>query len=250
MELREWKQAPGRGPLVLAHRGARLIAHENTLPAFEAALAEGADGVEFDVRLSADDRVVVFHDPTLSRCTAARDQRAVSSLRYGELLRVDFAGRHIPPLSTVLSWAASAECFVNIELKPDVPRRFTLTRLVLDEVLANPRLLGKTLLSTFDPAMVRALTRRRPPVPVGWLLGSVGPRVERHNAWRRLGAQAVHPEWPLATEPRLREWINDGALVAVWTVNSPSEARRLAEANVDVLITDDVRAIRQAVSRS
>jgi glycerophosphoryl diester phosphodiesterase len=38
--------------------------------------------------------------------------------------------------------------------------------------------------------------------------------------------------------------------VAVWTVNSPSEARRLAEANVDVLITDDVRGTRQAVSRS
>jgi glycerophosphoryl diester phosphodiesterase len=249
VELTQWKRAPGDRPLVLAHRGARRIAPENTLSAFEAALAEGADGVELDVRLSADHRIVVVHDPTLARCTAGQDPRAVSSLSYHELARIDLSGSRIPLLSSVLSWVARTQCFVNIELKPDVPQRFTLARLVLDEILANPKILDKTLLSTFDPGMVRALTRRHPPVPIGWLLASDLAFVERHNAWRRLGARAVHPEWPLATEPRIREWIADGALVAPWTVNSLSEARRLAEANVHVLITDDVRGVRAAVSR-
>jgi len=235
--------------LVLAHRGARQAAPENTLAAFEAALAEGADGVELDVRLSADDRIVVIHDPTLGRCTAGRDQRAVSTLAWDELARIDVSGSRIPLLSSVLSWAATMQCFVNIELKPDVPRRFTLARLVLHEVLANPKLLDRILLSTFDPAMVRALTRRRPPVPIGWLLTADQACADRHHAWQRLGALAVHPESPLATGPRLREWIAGGALVAVWTVNSCSEARRLADANVHVLITDNVRRIRRAVSR-
>ena len=137
VDLTQWKRAPGSRPLVLAHRGDRHAAPENTLSAYEAALAEGADGVELDVRLSADDRVVVIHDPTLDRCTAGKDPRAVSSLAWDELARVDHSGSRIPLLASVLSWAAATQCFVNIELKPDVPRRFTLTRLVLDEVLAN-----------------------------------------------------------------------------------------------------------------
>ena len=58
-------------PLVFAHRGGRALAPENTMPAFDAGLAAGADGLELDVQLSSDGEVVVCHDPTLDRTTDA-----------------------------------------------------------------------------------------------------------------------------------------------------------------------------------
>ena len=56
-------------PLVFAHRGGRAIAPENTLVAFDAGIAAGADGLEFDVHLSRDRQVVIIHDGTLERTT-------------------------------------------------------------------------------------------------------------------------------------------------------------------------------------
>lgn len=242
-----WLRGPGSRPLVLGHRGARFLAPENTLAAFEAAMGEGADGIELDVRLSRDDQVVVCHDPTLARSTGGRDTRALECVSWDELRRIEIDGCAIPSLASVLSWARSSGCHLNIELKPDVARRFVLARLVMAAVLAEPILVGKILLSSFDPWMVRALTRQHPPVPVGWLVSADTPFVQRLGAWRRLGAQAVHPEWPLATEPRLGQWLGAGAMVVVWTVTAPQHARRLASAGVQVLIADDPRAILESV---
>jgi glycerophosphoryl diester phosphodiesterase len=63
-----------RSPLlrILGHRGARLVAPENTLPAFRAAIAEGADGVELDIRRTADQALVCLHDAGLGRTTSGR----------------------------------------------------------------------------------------------------------------------------------------------------------------------------------
>jgi glycerophosphoryl diester phosphodiesterase len=58
-------------PVIFAHRGASAHAPENTLAAFELALAQHADAIELDVKLSADGHVVVIHDPTVDRTTGS-----------------------------------------------------------------------------------------------------------------------------------------------------------------------------------
>src|SRR5215216_1412155 len=68
------------GPLIIAHRGASAVAPENTLAAFEAAIAAGADGIEFDVRLSRDGVPVVIHDDTLYRTAGVRGRVADMSV--------------------------------------------------------------------------------------------------------------------------------------------------------------------------
>src|SRR4029077_5089067 len=76
-------------PLIIGHRGASAVAPENTLAAFDLALKSGADGVEFDVRLSRDGVPVIIHDETLRR-TGLRPER-VSDLTVAELKQVNVA---------------------------------------------------------------------------------------------------------------------------------------------------------------
>src|SRR5690349_16506518 len=118
-----WERADGRRPLVIGHRGAKALVTENTLASFERARVDGADGVELDVRCTADGVVVVMHDPDLSRMTDKRDRRPVSSLTLEELQSVALGdgGEHAPTLADVLDWADAHAMRVNVELKHDVP---------------------------------------------------------------------------------------------------------------------------------
>ncbi len=102
---------PGTLPKLVGHRGACDVAPENTLPSFQRAVADGADIVEMDVRLSADGYPVVIHDATVDRTTDGTG--LVSSLTLAQLSRLDagawfgasFAGARIPTLAEVLAWA-------------------------------------------------------------------------------------------------------------------------------------------------
>ena len=108
-----------RAPLILGHRGASAIAPENTLAAFSQALSDGADGIEFDVRLSRDGVPVVIHDGTLNRTGSISG--TVRDLTAAQLSEVDvgswfskrtgsqtFAGERIPTLSQVFALFAAA----------------------------------------------------------------------------------------------------------------------------------------------
>lgn len=236
--LSAWRRGAGP-PLVLGHRGARRRAPENTLAAFELAVREGAAGVELDVRLDADGSVIVLHDRTLARVTGWHDVRDVERVSSPELARIDVGARErAPELRDVLSWAARGGHRVNVELKRDVSSRALLAEGVARQVRALPDPAGTVLLSSFHPGVVRRLASMLPDVPCCWLVHA-GQHVLRYApGWRALGAAGVHPESALARAGRVARWKRAGALVNVWTVNDTDEARRLARAGVDAIITD------------
>ena len=107
---------------VFAHRGARAVAPENTLPAFARALELGADGIELDVQCSADGHLVVMHDFAVDKTTDGTGQ--VAALTLAELRRLDaghafgpaFAGVRVPTLEEVLDLVGN-RCRLNIEIK-------------------------------------------------------------------------------------------------------------------------------------
>lgn len=233
---------------MLGHRGARHAAPENTLAAFELAAREGADGVELDVRLDGDARVIVLHDRTLSRVTARRDERDVERLGARELGAVDIGqGQRVPLLSDVLDWASASSMRVNVELKHDVSRRDALLRGVIWLLSRRRDAPERVILSSFHPGIVRRLSHALPAVPVGWLVHK-GQRFARHaRGAGLLGAAAVHPEHVLATPTLVRRVHASQRLVNVWTVNDAIEARRLAAIGVDAIISDTPGAIRAAL---
>ena len=118
-------------PLILGHRGASAHAPENTLAAFARAISDGADGIEFDVRLSRDGVPVVIHDATLMR-TGSLD-RQVSNLTAAELQQIDvggwfaaanpnrqaFVGEMLPTLAQVFELFRANEGLLYIEMKCD-----------------------------------------------------------------------------------------------------------------------------------
>ena len=108
-------------PVIFAHRGASAHAPENTLAAFELALAQGADGIELDVKLSADGKVVVIHDATVDRTTGAHGRvkdlslAEMRPLNAGSFFSEKYTGEKIPTLEEVFE-AVGKRTFINVEL--------------------------------------------------------------------------------------------------------------------------------------
>ena len=218
-------------PLVLGHRGASHSAPENTVAAFEEARAQGADGVELDVRRTADGVLVVHHDPAVEP--------------VGLLAAVDFAALRaacpdVPTLGESL--AACAGLLVNVEVKclpwePDADPEHTVVRATIDAARAHP---GGIVVSSFDLGAIDEARRYAPDVATGWLVHGQDPGRAARVA-REHGHAWVHPDRvAMLRDPNaaVAACHAEGARVDVWTVDDPGEIRALAAAGVDAIITD------------
>jgi glycerophosphoryl diester phosphodiesterase len=233
--------------IVLGHRGGRGEGWppENTLPAFERALAEGADGVELDVRLCGSGDTALLHDPTLARITGGADKRELHRVRAADLPNLD-GGVRIPSLPDALDLCHGR--IVNVEVKVDVPRRMALVRAVI-------RALDRTgardvVVSSFDPLVVLAFAIAKPQLPVAIL---VGPRTPRLGSALPLALRrfivAAHLEDAILTAARAAQLAAVGLRVVGWTVNDPARATALARQGVDWLITDRPAVVVDALGR-
>jgi glycerophosphoryl diester phosphodiesterase len=249
VRLGPWLRGEAARPLVLGHRGARHAAPENTMKAFELALTEGADGVELDVRLDGDGRVVVLHDRTLERVSKGTERRDVEALRAAELARVDVGdGERTPLLADVLAWSRERRVRVNVELKQDVSRPFTLIDGVVRAVRAQGRAEDLLVFSSFQPLFVAALAVWLPSYARAWLVHEKQRIFRRAPAFRALGADGVHPQHTLVTERSMARWKRRPALVNVWTVNAAADVRRVAALGVDAVISDHPGDALKAIS--
>ena len=231
---------------MLGHRGARHAAPENTQRAFELALAEGADGIELDVRLDGDGRVVVLHDRTLGRVSGGQETRDVEELGEEELGQVSLGGERVPLLTDVLAWAREQKTRVNVELKSDGSRPLALARAVARVVCSSGAGPECVLFSSFDPLLVAALGVLSPALPRALLLDHGGTIERAATAFRWL-SDGVNPHRELVTRERMTHWKDRGAIVATWTVNDEAEARRLAALGVDCIISDEPGKILRAL---
>ncbi len=245
--LDAWRRPAGARPFVLGHRGARHAAPENTLRAFELALEEGADGIELDVRLDRDGRVIVLHDRRLARVSNGQETRDVEQLGAAELRSVSIGGEPVPLLSDVLAWARERQTRVNVELKGDVSRPLELLRNVARTVRASGVGADTVLFSSFHPALVAGLRVLLPALPRAYLMDKGSRFAPRVPAFRLIAA-GVNPHHSLVTRETMRSWHGLVAVVATWTVNDPLEAQRLAELGVDTIISDEPGAILKATA--
>jgi len=202
-------------PLLLGHRGARALKSipENTLASFDQALADGCDGFEFDVRLTADGDAVVCHDPKaagfeISRATA----KQVSQL---------------PRLRDVLQ--RYRDSFLDVELKVK-----GLERITLDLFLRHKPRRG-FVVSSFIPGALKALHAEDATIPLGLICESK----TQLRFWTELPVQYVIPHHELVDPELIRKIKGAGKKVIVWTVNAPEDMQRFADSGVDGIISDD-----------
>ena len=215
-------------PLLLGHRGARRYASENSFPAFDLALEHGCDGFEFDVRLTADGRGIICHDPRLAGIDVARHT-------YTQIY--PHAGGP-PCLEHVLARFVS-RAFLDIELK--VAGLEDTVVACLQEIPAQ----RGYVVSSFFPDVVRAVSAR------GLIAGFICDTQRELARWTSLPGQHVIPHYKLVNRQLVDEVHAGGRKVFVWTVNDERQMRRLAEWGVDAIISDDtallVRTLRTSI---
>ncbi len=225
--------------LVIAHRGASRAEPENTIAAFERAVAMGADAVELDVRRTADDRLVVHHDATLT------DGTPISTRRAADL------PAHVPTLERALD--ASRGVLVNIEIKnsPGEPDHdpSDWVAYALSTVLARRGDDRAALVSSFRPETVA--TARRLGLRTALLVEAVDADTVGRAA--AAGHVAIHPAVGALDQATLRVAHAAGLAVNVWTCDDPARMAELIAWGVDGICTnvpDVALAIRRRVAGS
>lgn len=230
-------------PAIFAHRGARRVAPENTLPAFARALSMGVAGIEFDVHLSIDGRLVVIHDFSVDKTTDGRG--AVAQMSVAELRQLDagshfdsaFAGERIPFLEEVLDLVGD-RCRLNIEIKSMDPYANDASERVA-AVIRDRTLYDQVIVSSFNPITLVKMRHLDARIALGMLYDASMPLFLRELwAGPPICPEAQHPHYALIDAGYMR-WAHalPGA-VNTWTVNELEEARRLATLGVDVIMTD------------
>ncbi len=241
-------------PAVIAHRGANRRAPENTLAAFRRAFELGADAIELDVMLSRDRVPVVIHDARVERTTDGTG--FVRDLTWDELQRLDagnwfgstFRGTRVPNLEAVLE-EVRGRGWINIELKNYDARGDGLEG-VVTALVRRMRLERDVLLSSFNPLSLREAARLAPELPRALLTMRALP-VYLRQGWFAFMARphAYNLELDQADAKSVRAAHTRGARACVWTVNDPGVARRLQDAGVDGIITDEPDVILAVFGR-
>ena len=234
-------------PRVWAHRGASALATENTIAAFELAVAHGADGIELDVLTCATGEAVVFHDYDLRRL--ADRPETIASMSWRELSKIELTGGHrIPTLEDALSAAGSLQ--VNVELKSPRPGRPQPIAAAAAAAIARVRAADRVLISSFDPVALWQFHLSAPHLPLGFLFGTGFPRRLRAATVGMIaGASALHPQHVLCTAATVADWHRRGFAVNTWTVDDPDRLRALAAMGVDGVFANDPRAALAILAR-
>jgi len=231
-------------PVIFAHRGASAHAPENTLAAFELALSQGADGIELDVKLSADGSVVVIHDATVDRTTSEHGKvkdlslADLRSLDAGSFFSNKFNAEKIPLLEEVFDLFGK-RLFTNVELTNyNTPRDHLVESVCMLAKKFN--LQKRVMFSSFYATNLSKARSYLPEVPCGLLAYPGLP-----GAWGRSFGfafgkyAALHPYLSDVTPQQVQRAHRLKSRVHVWTVNAEADMRRLFTWGVDGIFTDD-----------
>ncbi|HRI64591.1 MAG TPA: glycerophosphodiester phosphodiesterase [Polyangium sp.] len=253
----------GPKPRLFGHRGASGTMPENTLAAFSEALAAGADRLEMDVHLTADEEVIVLHDHDLDRTTDGRGPAA--RLRLSEIRGLDagyqfesspgtypFRGRkmRIPTFAEVLAHFSKVP--INVELKVDDPALVE----AMHRILARHEAKSRVLLTAESQTLMERIRLAMPDVLTGMCASEVlafwgnGGNPGYRTPGFALQVPVTYAGIPIVTQ-RFVDVAHEANLeVHVWVINEEDEMRRLLDMGVDGIMTDFPRLAAKVLGRT
>lgn len=242
-------------PIIFAHRGASAYAPENTIASFILAVKQNAPAIELDAKLSKDNQIVVFHDPTTDRTTGFRASinklsiNEIKSLDAGSHFDSSFQGEKVPTLSEVFD-AVGRETLINIELTNYVSPFDSLPVLVA-ELVKKYNLQQSVFFSSFNPIALKRIHALLPEVPIA-LLAESGKKgwVARSPLMNWLPYHAIHPHFTDVTNKFIEIHHKRAHLINTYTVNHLEEMKRLFHIGIDGIFTDDPLLAQQALASS
>lgn len=230
-----------RDVLVFGHRGAKMYAPMNTLPAFELAAAQGAHGIELDVHRSKDGHPVIVHDFTVDGTTdgtglvVEKTLAELKALDAGAYFDTKFAGTRIPTLDEVFE-AVGGRLYVNVEIKSVSAETDGVEEVVAD-CIRRHSMERRVIVSSFNPLTLRRFRAIAPDVPIGYLDWANAPP-ELRAGMAGFAYEAYHPEHSMISPELIADADAAGHIVNAWTVNDPERAKLLAAMGVRGIITD------------
>ena len=245
-------------PLIIGHRGASAVAPENTLGAFREAIAVGADGIEFDVRLTRDGVPVVIHDSSLRR-TGGLSQR-IGELTWPEVAKVDvgswfskaFANESVPGLVQLFDLFQSNNLTLYLEMKCDSAAEYAPLAEACCRMIAEHGLKERVMIECFQLPALHVVREIDPDIKTVALFEpsisnpSVLSDQRIINKVTESGAGAIALHHRLARRSLVEKAKAAGLHVAVWTVDDPSWIERARTMGIDALITNDPAKLIQS----
>lgn len=245
--------APLDLPRVIGHRGAAAAAPENTLASIAKAKELGASWVEFDVKLTRDGHPVLFHDDRLERTTDGQGPVAAATL--AEIRRLDagswfdprFRHERVPTFAEALALCAELGLGINVEIKPCPGREQETAEVAIRTLLEQwPEEMSAPLISSFAAVCLEVAQTMAPRMPRGYLAGGLPRR------WRQLmaayGCATLHLNHRRIVPWQRASVVAAGVPLLLYTVNNGATARRLIEAGVTAVFTDEVERVLAALA--
>ncbi len=244
-------------PLIIAHRGASALAPENTFAAFQKAIDDGAEGIEFDVRLSKDGVPIVFHDTNLKRL--ARREGQVIDYSFAELRNFDvgswfnrknpkfadakFSRETIPSLAALLEFLKDYEGLIYVELKCKKEEIESLVKAVC-EVIKQTNLLPQIVLKSFK---LKAIALAKVYLPEIYTASLFAPKIlnvlhkKKHLLKKAEDSLSdeISLHYSLATKKLVERARNQGLPTTIWTADNPRWVKRAFNLDINAIITNN-----------
>jgi len=243
-------QYEGKVPLIFGHRGASAYAPMNTMPAFELAVEQGADGIELDVHRSEDGHPVIVHDFTVDATSdghghvADMTLRELKALDAGSWFDPQFAGARIPTLDEVFD-AFGQQVIINVEIKSNSVISDGIEQLISD-CIQRHGMQERVIVSSFNPMTLRRFREIAPNIPIGYLYAP-GYLRQLQSLLGNLPHEARHPHHETVDANYIEKAAHNNHIINAWTVNDPVRARELKQLGVHGIITDHPDQIIEAI---
>jgi glycerophosphoryl diester phosphodiesterase len=247
-----WRKAcqpfyTNKAPLLIGHRGSPVLVTENTIPSFERAIQQGVDGLEFDIRLSKDNQIVVFHDTDLKRLSNRSEK--IKNLSLAEIQTVELYKNknqeeepYIPSLNELVPLLARVKMF-NIEIKSDSLFHGHGIINPLIKFLDKYHLDDKCIISSFNPLILMKLRLKRPETIIGFLYNK---NIFFHGWSNLIWMLRVRPDNLHIHYSLLNSWITRWARKKGMRINSYTinDKQILKGAKIDGIFTDNLEYLK------
>ncbi|MDO5651376.1 MAG: glycerophosphodiester phosphodiesterase [Moraxella sp.] len=242
-------------PMILGHRGARAVHLENSVSGFVYACnLQGIAGVEFDVQLTLDNELAVFHDDNLVRLTGDQSELGEMSLVRLQTHPIHHQHRwHMIPSLREIAPYLNGYRYIELEIKTTIKTDYHRLVHAITKALPHLRHLPITLTS-FDVRLLERLQHLD--TPKGLLVETdstcthtIAPHDRRHviNTAQRLGCTRIGWHYPLIDETTVKLCHRYNIAISAWTVNDIDTAKYLASLGVDVIISDNPQSLINAI---
>jgi glycerophosphoryl diester phosphodiesterase len=220
------------------------------MSAFRRAAEQGARMIEFDVRLSRDGQVMVFHDEELGRTTDGRGTVETSTaaelraLDVGAWFSPQFSGERMPLLSEVIDFARDRQLALDVEMKFSGEAPVEPLCDAVGNLLSTAGLGDRIMVTSFHHRALGYLKQRFPQQRIGRLYGDVAPDEAALGFDDRPQVAVL---WSLVDDALMQRVRARGGAVHVWTVDDPAEMRRLIELGVATIMSNRPAVLQQVL---